>query len=184
MSDSWLRPFEDALPSDTIVMPVVAYRMWYVPLQPILQLWSICGAKWKPCEKLVAECRNHMSCVCSDDFWTTTKREPEDPFTYSCAAGIYAWKTFDQSFEMYMDAMERMDGLIAEEPLTNRYAIGKVYLWGRVIECEKGFRAQYAYPATIFRTAENSDSLAAMYRVPCEALKYNNRYPDEPRLCP
>lgn len=166
-------------------MPVVAYRMWYVPLQPILVLTSVsCMTPWVPCQKLVAECRNHMSCVCSDEFWTTTRREHEEDFTHSCNAGIYSWKTFDKAFEMYIDAIERMDGLIAEEPVLNRYAFGKVYLWGKVIECEKGFRAQYAYPAAIYHTAENSVALAMRYRVPLEAMKYNNRYPDEPRLCP
>jgi hypothetical protein len=180
MSDSWLRPFEANLPSDTIISPVTAYRMWYIPLQPILTLTSIsCITPWVPCQRLEAECRNHMSCVCSGEFWTTTRTEPEQEFVCSCDAGIYGWKTFDQAFEMYIDALERMDGCIAEEPITNRYALGKVYLWGKVIECEKGFRGLYAYPSGIYYTADNSPALADRYRVPLLTVKDHHKH-----VCP
>jgi hypothetical protein len=121
-----------------------------------------------------------MSCVCAGEFWTSTKREPEDAFTCSCNAGIYGWKTFDQGFEMYMDEIEKLVGLEAPEPTPNRIAFGKVYMWGKVIECEKGFRAQYAYPAGVYHTADNSPSLAFMYHVP---LIYFKDY-HEPHLCP
>ncbi len=176
MSDSWLRPYEEALPSDMIVMPVVAYRIWYVPLQPILQLRSYhIQTPWTPCQRLEAECRNHMSCVCAGEFWTSTKREPEEPFTCSCSAGIYGWKTFDQAFEMWRDEIEKMASFQAEEPITNRVALGKVFLWGRVIECEKGFRGLYAYPAGLYYTADNSKSLCEMYRVPLLAIKDHHK---------
>jgi len=164
-----------------IVMPVVAYRIWYVPLQPILQLRSYwIQTPWEPYRRVEAECRNHMSCVCAGEFWTTTKREPEEPFMCSCSAGVYAWRTFDQGFEMYTDEIEKMCSFQAEEPITNRVAFGKVKLWGKMIECEKGFRAQYAYPAGIYHTADNSSALASMYHVP---LVYFKDY-HEPCLCP
>jgi hypothetical protein len=181
MSDSWLKPFEESLPSDMIVMPIVAYRVWYIPLQPILQLRSYhIQTAWEPCKRLEAECRNHMSCVCAGEFWTSTKREPEEPFTCSCSAGIYAWKTMDQGFDMYMDEIEKLVSVAPEEACTNRIAFGKVYLWGKVIECEKGFRAQYAYPAGFYYTADNTPSLCDMYRVPLLAIKDHH----EPHLCP
>lgn len=157
-------------------MPVVAYRIWYVPLQPILQLHSYrVITPWIPCQRLEAECRNHMSCVCAGEFWTSTKREPEEPFTCSCSAGIYAWKTLDQAFEMYMDEMETLIGLDAPDPTPNRVALGKVYLWGKMIECEKGFRAQFAYPAGLYYTADNTPALASMYRVPLLAIKDHHK---------
>lgn len=159
-----------------IVMPVVAYRIWYVPLQPILQLRSYwIQTEWIPFKRVEAECRNHMSCVCAGEFWTSTKREPEEPFTCSCAAGVYAWRTLDQGFEMYMDEIEKLVGLEAPEPTPNRIAFGKVYLWGKMIECEKGFRAQYAYPAGIYYTADNSPLLATMYHVPLLAIKDHHK---------
>lgn len=185
MSDSWVRPFEDNLPSDMIISPVTAYRIWYVPLQPILQLRSYwIQTPWVPFQRVEAECRNHMSCVCAGEFWTSTKREPEEEFTCSCSAGIYGWKTFDQGFEMYMDEVEKMFGMDTEEPVVNRVAFGKVNLWGKVVECEKGFRGMYAYPSALYYTAGNSPSLASMYQVPLLALKYNNEFGAEPPLCP
>lgn len=181
MSDSWVKLYEDALPSDMIISPVTAYRIWYVPLQPILVMRSYwIQTPWDPCKRLEAECRNQMSCVCAGDFWTTTKREPEEAFTCSCSAGIYGWKTFDQGFEMYIDEIEKMDGMGREEPVTNRVAFGKVYLWGKVVECEKGFRGQYAYPSGIYYTSANSPALASMYRVPLLTIKDHH----EPHLCP
>jgi hypothetical protein len=181
MSDSWIRPYEENLPSDMIVMPVTGYRIWYVPLQPILQIRSYwIQTEWRPFQKVEAECRNHMSCVCAGEFWTSTKREPEEEFACSCSAGIYAWRTFDQGFEMYMDEVEKMFGMDAPEPTTNRVCFGKVYLWGKMIECEKGFRAQYAYPAGFYYTADNTRALAAMYSVPLLTIKDHH----EPHLCP
>jgi hypothetical protein len=33
---------------------------------------------------------------------------------------------------------------------TIQYAVGRVSLWGVVIECERGWRALYAYPARLY----------------------------------
>jgi len=187
VSDSWLRPYEENLPSDTIVMPVVAYRIWYVPLQPILQLRSYwIQTLWEPCARAEAECRNHLTCVCNDDnsFWGGVKEKEGWGSDCKCSAGIYGMKTLDQGFELWRDQLETMHGLDAPEPTTNRVAFGKVFLWGKVLECEKGFRAQYGYPAGIYHTADNSRSLASMYRVPLLAIKDHHRFPIEPPLCP
>lgn len=53
-----------------------------------------------------------------------THRAPHLP----CSCGIYATKTLSERFPVY----------------------GEVYLWGTVIEHERGWRAQYAYPKSIF----------------------------------
>jgi hypothetical protein len=49
--------------------------------------------------------------------------------------------------------------------------VGEVYLWGRVLEFERGYRAQYAYPKHLYvsRADLSSDSateLARLYGVP------------------
>lgn len=48
--------------------------------------------------------------------------------------------------------------------------IGTVYLWGRIFEHERGYRAQYAYPKSfVYTNAEASlTALAALYNVPVE----------------
>jgi hypothetical protein len=35
-------------------------------------------------------------------------------------------------------------------PKTIQYAVGRVALWGVVIECERGWRGMYAYPARLY----------------------------------
>jgi hypothetical protein len=184
MSDSWARPYESVLPNDMIVMPVKAYRIWYVPIdQYEIRSWWM-PVLWEPCKRVEAECRNHLTCVCSEEpFWAELKREWEGSTECTCNAGIYGWKTFDQAFEFYIDKLEDMHGLDSPEPTVNRIAFGTVNLWGKVIECERGFRGQYAYPSGIFYTADNSRSIASLYRVPLLAIKNNNRYP-ESLLCP
>lgn len=45
--------------------------------------------------------------------------------------------------------------------------IGSVYLWGRVLEFEKGYRAQYAYPKELVAPdQETADDLARTYGIP------------------
>jgi hypothetical protein len=41
--------------------------------------------------------------------------------------------------------------------------IGQVYLWGRVVECQFGYRAQYAYPKALL--VENGHTKAILERV-------------------
>lgn len=46
---------------------------------------------------------------------------------------------------------------------------GEIYLWGRIIEAEIGYRAQYAYPKKLYTAREDlAAPLAALYGVPVE----------------
>ena len=62
--------------------------------------------------------------------------------TKDCSCGIYAARDANEA-AFYV----RYDG---DNPYT---AIGRVSLWGLVIECERGWRASHAYPACIFLPA-------------------------------
>jgi hypothetical protein len=44
----------------------------------------------------------------------------------------------------------RLPPLDAAAGETIQYAVGRVSLWGVVIECERGWRAAYAYPARLY----------------------------------
>jgi hypothetical protein len=57
------------------------------------------------------------------------------PPQVDCTCGIYA---FSQS------------GFLEEGGYERQPILGEVWLWGRVIECEKGFRAQLAYPKKFY----------------------------------
>lgn len=55
----------------------------------------------------------------------------------------------------------------------NRRATGQVRLWGRIVVCEDGYRAQYAYPCTIRVFDADEDvafGLSEAYGVPVEVL--------------
>jgi hypothetical protein len=60
---------------------------------------------------------------------------------------------------------------LAAEPA--RYVVGRVFLWGRVVECERGWRAELAYPAHLYVAASARDvgrrcAALAVYGVPVE----------------
>ena len=44
--------------------------------------------------------------------------------------------------------------------------VGQVYLWGRIIEHERGYRAQYAYPKCIVYAQKSAALLAQTYGIP------------------
>lgn len=173
----WIAPYEETLPSDMIVTAVEGYRIWYIPVEKkTLHSFFIVHHEWKPCQRVEAECLNHLTCAAHmySEATAITHAETE------CNAGVYAFKTQAQAWEEYIDhledlvqctalAMEENDAFVAPDPRL-RIAIGKVYLWGKVLECTKGFRGQYAYPSALFDTASNSKQLAEMYRVPLLAL--------------
>lgn len=169
---TWIDSFETTLPSDTIVTAIVGYRIWYIPIERpgILHSWTIVHQQWKPCERLEAACASHLSCA-------SNARHGE------CNAGIYAFKTKEQAQDLYIDMLEDMvqccaiaremndPSIVVPGDPRDRIAVGKVYLWGKVLECTKGFRAQYAYPAALYNTSPTSPAMAELYRVPLISFK-------------
>jgi hypothetical protein len=69
-----------------------------------------------------------------------------------CTCGIYAFKEKDQLFAQ------------GYNPAYSVY--GQVSLWGVVVECTRGFRAEYAYPKNIVNTSFMARRIAALYGVP------------------
>jgi len=54
------------------------------------------------------------------------------------------------------------------------YCWGRVALWGRVIECENGCRAQYGYPQELFLISNDKtlgSALANAYGVPVRQIR-------------
>jgi len=171
MSDAWIKPFEDNMsPAEMVIFPAEGYRIWHVP--PSLLLKSITTETlWNPGERLEAKC-TWGSCVCKSPEWRTPGY---NLFLYGseqrdmCSAGIYGMKTFElglESYEFEVKVHEKM-----EAGAKNRIAFGKVYLWGKLLECERGFRAQYGYPSGIFNTSDISADIATIYRVPLLEFK-------------
>ena len=64
-------------------------------------------------------------------------------------SGIYAWKKRDA---------------VAKDTNISRIW-GEVWLWGRVLECELGYRAEFAYPKSFVNTGIQAKKMAKMYKV-------------------
>jgi hypothetical protein len=133
--------------------PILAWRAWLVTtrvdpsssvdvLQPrIVSVFK--GTVWEPYQALEARHETGTPCVAGSP----------------CRCGIYAFKD-----------PEHLRREIWSVPMRSRVGysaiIGQVWLWGKLAEHERGWRAQFAYPAQ-FRWALHCDgsALAATYGI-------------------
>lgn len=115
------------------VEPVVGWRVWFAREdQGRARLRSLFhDLCWPVREPLVAECLRRR--------WRFRRGEHPAP-SVSCRCGIYA-ASLDW-VSSYLDSGwpgERGDPVV-----------GRVLLWGRVVECEQGWRASLAYPECLY----------------------------------
>ena len=131
--------------------PITAWRGWGNPHLKG-RLVSSYRTIWEPHQRLEAKHRKSpisletVACPgCPCDSW--------DALHYGC--GIYGIKTRELFEAVIRNGMEPS-------------VIGQVYLWGRVIEHERGYRAQYAYPKCLVWTEERGlgQQLADVYGIP------------------
>ncbi len=97
---------------------------------------------WPPREPLVAEC------LCSSPVvtWFRRKRSPHEIPDERCECGIYA------------ASLPTVGQYLRDPPANLAVArvLGQVSLWGRVVECERGYRASHAYPLRLFVPVDSS----------------------------
>ena|SRR5271157_2389264 len=169
MSD-WMEALENKFPpAETIVFPVIAFRIWYISRTLPPRLKSITtDTIWEPCQRMEAKC-TWNSCVCKGLHLNYASYDAS-AHRDVCGAGIYGMKAFDRGFKAYNYEVN-VHKPFNENPVSY-IVFGKVYLWGKIIEHELGFRAQYAYPSGIYWTAEQSPEIADTYRVPLLALGF------------
>src|ERR1017187_4917180 len=109
------------------ISPVIAYRAWRCDAAG---LKSVCGELWHPRQPLAARCR-----VADCKAFVGRAHDAHEPPQTNCTCGIYEAKTLPDL---------RSAGY-------GGYGIcGEVCLWGKVIEHERGWRAQLAYPKNLF----------------------------------
>jgi hypothetical protein len=85
------------------------------------ELWSLNGEAWPPGHALAARCPK------------TDHESPSD----SCSCGIYAAKNCQH--------LQDISSITAVDSCVH----GEVYLWGKVMEHDLGYRAQFAYPKSL-----------------------------------
>ena len=116
------------------ISPVVGYRVWQ---WDATGLTSLNGERWVAHQPLSAVCRADGSGSIAG--LSKATHDPAELPSFSCTCGIYAAKTVEHL---------RQCGY-------RKFGVhGEVYLWGTVVEHERGWRAQFAYPKTLFLAAD------------------------------
>ena len=146
------------------IEPLEAWRVWkVVRVDGAYRLGSVVhGTVWPAGDELRAECLRVRL--------FRRRRRRHDAPNVDCECGVYA------------AGLTQLDLYVAEGlrgPLSR--VVGRVALWGTVVECERGFRASHAYPARIYvphdagaawRTSWEDVALGlCAYRVPVEPLE-------------
>ena len=153
--------------SDTYIFPIVGYRVW-VLRDGKLSSYAVDNF-WTPKKANVAQCGGYERVK----FWGSHKIQlgpkliPHADYVAplaECGCGFYAFKTLPYLREW----------LEHREP---NLVIGEVYLWGKIVDCEYGYRAQYAYPKQFFSNGNgysvadnNSTSALREFNVPIEPM--------------
>lgn len=78
---------------------------------------------------------------------------------WDCQCGVWAFKDLD-----------RLVAAIGPK-YRKTCVIGPVSLWGRVIETENGYRAQYAYPSELWLLDSSLEELGLIYDVPVRMVR-------------
>lgn len=112
------------------------------------------GDVWPIGSPLEARC--HRERVIAGGLPFHARHQP--PFR-SCQCGVYGSLSPDQASAYFVPSWADISPLPPPK-LDDDYiprAVGRVQLWGTVLECSQGYRATKAYPAQIFLPAQRPD---------------------------
>lgn len=121
-----------------LIQPIIGWRIWRThisPHDPLLFSLFSCPTfsfHWRPGRKFVAQHDIDLGGDC------------RGLVNSNCSCGIYAFKDFLRAFSYLVGIRHRLQSDSFD------VAVGTVSLWGKVIECERGYRAQYAYPRHVY----------------------------------
>src|SRR5690348_794831 len=133
------------------ISPVIAWRVWQVAKGGIA---SLNGQPWLPGEALAASCA--APALVGPLLRGAYPRHGADEVpALKCSCGVYAARS--------VGFLRRMEYA--------RYGIkGEVYLWGKVVEHENGWRAQFAYPKSLLLSADRLPATLAGVKSRLESL--------------
>lgn len=129
----------ESLSEESVVAAVCGWRRWFVGMFGDELRSFHAGEVWMPYQRMTAKCEEKKVC-----------------HGLNCGCGLYAWKERSGA-----DGSETYP----TQPLRINHVLGEVFLWGRIIECEKGYRAQYAYPKAFMNTGGIAQCMAYLYGV-------------------
>jgi hypothetical protein len=149
--------------------PIIGWRVWSVLpyerrggiTEHHLHALNSGGGHWRPGQRMEAHCRLGVH----DAPWP------------SCQCGL--WALCDRM------AAEEQSGIKRGALWNFTVCVGKVALWGRVLEYERGYRAQYAYPQElIFYGGDGlvANEVGQLYGVPVKTVAATNLEVEEKDL--
>ena len=103
-----------------LISPIIGHRVWR---WDATGLRSLNGKPWSPRQPLAAKCG------------AGNAHDADELPHFECTCGVYAAKSRKHLRQLGYEG---------------RGIRGEVYLWGTVVEHELGWRAQFAYPKTLF----------------------------------
>jgi hypothetical protein len=118
--------------------PIVGWRGWFVVASG--ERFRLCSplyrTVWLPRRETVALCQQR------GDWWSPAPPPLHAAPQSDCQCGLYASTSVKAaaSFVRGRDSLREAIGAV----------IGRVSLWGTVVECERGWRAARAYPARLY----------------------------------
>jgi hypothetical protein len=113
---------------ETIVMPVEGVRFWHFE-NDSLSSAGISDVLWPKYEKSEAKCCCTVTPGCAP-----------------CKGGLYAYRSMK---DLIADNLGMLTWLMFGD-LVGSMVVGTVSLWGTIIECSQGYRAQYGYPSGLY----------------------------------
>jgi hypothetical protein len=157
---------------------ITAYRVFNV-FENGLLAGSAFVEPWPPYQPFVARCGT-VSRKGAGEHVRDGRFAPAP--VYGCDCGIYAVKTPRAALARVR--LERRAGALRLQHPNAPVgcAWGAVKIWGRVIEHESGYRAEFAYPSHLHcDDAKLAPRVAALYGVPCDYTPLGHREPADPR---
>ena len=144
--------------------PIIGWRYWLCKVSEELGGPLLCSPLyeqfWLPNERAVCKCDSCHHRVAN------SPGVPHIPRMGVCLnnsrhrAGFH---TMSKSKDL--DAIRHYSYFSPYNERRTRLVSGQVSLWGKVVECEKGYRGQYAYPYELFAPARLAPALRAAYSV-------------------
>jgi hypothetical protein len=157
--------------------PTMGWRGWFVVTDGQRTRLSslVYPTLWPPRHELLATCRHRPLFLLPP--WRRRRPPDHGAPEESCRCGIYATADPEKAAAYLEDHIVH-----AERPPWPilRRVIGRVSLWGSVVECEDGWRASHAYPERLYvpslheRHACDARTIAfelSVYGVPIEPLE-------------
>lgn len=117
-------------------------RYWS-PLRFSFEITNRCNRWYKPNEMAVSECIMPHNISCGNS--------PQE----RCHCGIYGMRTLED-VKLVIKGMSLYGHLLV---------LGKVALWGKVIEHEKGYRAEFAYPQIFYYNDSDKEKIQELSRL-------------------